>query len=196
MPKNNRHGQAAILSEVDYAKIRKQLNSDSHKLFWDIARFTGERWGAIAQLQVSDVYRDPLRSIPHEYITFRASTRKASPTGERHTRQVPVHPTLRDILRAYRAPATSVWLFPSTATTAHITQGACDEWLRRAIVKAGLDAKGISTHSTRRSFITQLAERGIDIKTIQRLTGHRDVRCLLGYVEVSEQRLRMAIATL
>jgi integrase/recombinase XerD len=196
MPKNNRHGQAAILSDSDYAKIRKHLVSDSHKLFWDIARFTGERWGAIAQLQVRDVYRDPVRSIPHDYITFRKMTRKATPTGERFTRQIPVHPALRDILRAYRPALESEWLFPGVQPNTPITQGACDEWLRRSIAKAGLVGKGISTHSTRRSFITRLAEQGIDIKTIQKLTGHRDARCLLGYVEVSEQRLRMAIATL
>jgi len=47
MPKVSRHGQAAILSDADYSRIRKHLKHKQHRLVWDIARFTGERWGAI-----------------------------------------------------------------------------------------------------------------------------------------------------
>jgi len=47
MGKNNRSGQATLLSEADQLKIRKALTNKKHRLFWDVARFTGERWGAI-----------------------------------------------------------------------------------------------------------------------------------------------------
>jgi integrase/recombinase XerD len=55
MPKNNRSGQASILNETDYQKIRKAIPTE-YRLLFDIARYTGERWGAIVQLRFGDVY--------------------------------------------------------------------------------------------------------------------------------------------
>lgn len=195
--KNNRHGQAAILSDTDYAKIRRQLKSDTHQLFFDIARWTGERWGAIAQLQVGDVYADPVLSLPHECITFRASTRKASPNGQRDTRQVPVHPTLRELLLAFNPPIQgSAWLFPSPMGEQSISFSAADKWFRAAVGNAGLAHKGFSTHSTRRTLITRLAQRGTDLKVVQAITGHRDLKALLRYVEIDSNQVRAAIEAL
>ncbi|BAZ70562.1 hypothetical protein NIES4106_53570 [Fischerella sp. NIES-4106] len=54
--KNNRNGQAAILSEGDYSKIRKQIKSQKYKLLLDLAWYTGERWGALVQLRIDDCY--------------------------------------------------------------------------------------------------------------------------------------------
>lgn len=196
MPKNNRSGQAALLTEVDLIKIRKKLSNKTHRLFWDIARYSGERWGAICQLQVRDVYADPYRSVPCEDITFRAVTRKASPDGSRMTRQVPVHPALKEILEAYKPPGDG-WLFPSRLKAhCHLSFQGADDFLRRAIDQAGLQDKGISSHSTRRSFITALYLRGVDLRTLQQITGHHDLKALQRYIEVSPDRVRKAICVL
>ena len=196
MPKNNRSGQAAILTESDLQKIRRQLENKSHRLFWDIARYTGERWGAICKLSVGDVFADPIRSRPHADITFPARVRKASPDGSRCTRQVPLHPCLQEILEAYRPPVEG-WLFPSRLRPDEpITFQAADDFLRRAIDAAQLSHKGISSHSTRRSFITALYLRGVDLATLQQITGHHDLKSLQRYIEISPDRIRRAIAVL
>lgn len=196
MPKNNRSGQSAILTESDLQKIRKRLENKMHRLFWDIARYTGERWGAITRLNVSDVYRDPYRALPHTDITFPAAIRKASPDGSRQTRQVPVHPSLAEILEAYKPPADG-WLFPSSSRPGEpISFQAADDFLRRALEGAQIAHKGISSHSTRRSFITALYLRGVDLATLQKITGHRDLKSLQRYIEISPERVRRAIAVL
>ncbi|MCU0525166.1 MAG: site-specific integrase [Elainella sp. Prado103] len=193
--KNNRHGQAAIMTDRDRSLIRRQLNNDSHKLFFDIACWTGERWGAIAQLQVGDVYADPVLSVPHEQITFRRATRKASPNGERFTRQVWIHPHLQDSLLAYNPTLKgSDWLFPSPLGNRPISFSACDKWFRTAVLEAGLDHKGFSTHSTRRTLITKLSEQGTDWKVIQAITGHRDIKTLARYIEVDTKRVSAALS--
>jgi integrase/recombinase XerD len=71
-----------------------------------------------------------------------------------------------------------------------------DEILRTAVDKSGLAAKGISTHSTRRSFITKLAKRGVSLATIKKATGHTDLKVLSRYIEVSDEDVKQAIATL
>jgi len=195
MSKNNRHGQAEILSASDCDRIRRAIISKHHVLLWDIARYTGERWGAICQLKVSDVYQNAIASEPRKEITFQKHTRKASPSGKQETRQCPVHPELEKLLRLYK-PLQSRFLFPSGFGGAkHISFSACDKWLRAAVVRASLGHRGISSHSTRRSFITVLYyDRGVDIKTLQAITGHTDLKSLQRYIEVSDDRKAAAIA--
>jgi integrase/recombinase XerD len=191
MPKNNRNGQAAILTNGEYSKIRHQIKSQKYRLLLDLAWYTGERWGALIQLRVEDVYND---GTPREYITFRACTRKASPDGIRKTRQVPVHSILLEALKAY-VPDNSQWMFPNRSGN-HITLKNADLIFRSAIDRAGLSAKGISTHSTRRTFITKLHQAGVDLYTIQKITGHQDLKSLGRYVEIDSDRVKGAIATL
>jgi integrase/recombinase XerD len=197
--KVDRSGQAAIISDREYVKIFEAIESPKHRLLLAIARYTGERWGAIVQLRREDVFNG---SKPREHITFRACTRKASPSGARHTRQVPVHPRLREILQGYSLNLNHSWLFtPLTGAHAHtdrpMTFRAADLMFRSAIEKAGMADRGFSTHSTRRTFITRMWERGCDLHTISLVTGHRSLQNVVRYIDSADpNRIRNAIALL
>lgn len=191
--KNNRNGQSAVLTDADYSKIRKQIKSKKYKLLLDIAWYTGERWGAIVKLQVSDVYNPD--GSPREFINFQARTRKATPDGKRKTRQVPVHTVLSDALSTHQ-PGEFIWLFPDRTGESPISLRWADMILRHAVDQAGLSAKGISTHSTRRTFITKLAKRGVSLATIKKATGHTDLKVLSRYIEVTDDDVKEAIANL
>jgi integrase/recombinase XerD len=52
---------------------------------------------------------------------------------------------------------------------------------------------GFSLYSARRGFIDRLKNQGLDIKTIQALTGHKSVSSLVRYMEVSPECLKNAI---
>jgi integrase/recombinase XerD len=192
--KVNRFGQAAILSDSEYFKIRREIRSNKYKLLFDLAWYTGERWGALVQVTFLDVYGTDGK--PRETITFRAKTRKASPDGKRETRQVPVHPALKETLSSYKHESSSGYLFPGQKLDTHIELRLADKILRAAVTRAGLDHRGISTHSTRRSFITKLHQKGVDVYTIQKITGHRDLKALSRYVEIPADRITGAIALL
>ena len=191
MGKINRFGQAAIITKEEFWRIRIALKKSSHRLLLDLAYYTGERWGAICQLKVKDVYRNSLNSIPHQEITFRATTRKASPDGRKKTRQVPIHGELDTILRNY-TPEEYGWLFPGNQGK-HLSLRGADKFLREAVKIAGLESKGISTHSTRRTFITNLNNKGISLPVIKHITGHRDMQSLVKYVEVTPEQAKHAI---
>jgi len=192
--KNNRNGQAAILSNTEYSKIRNQIKSQKYKLLLDLAWYTGERWGALVKLKVEDVYNPD--GSPREYINFRARTRKATPDGKRKTRQVPVHTILAESLLAYKAETNSLCLFPNREGDEPISARWADKILRVAVSRAGLVVKGISTHSTRRSFITKLHRNGTDLYTIKQITGHQDFKSLERYVEIDSDRVKGAINAL
>lgn len=190
--KNNRHGKAEFLKKDYIDLIRKHLPTPRDRLIFAIGLYTGERWGAILKLDVKYVYRDCKNSVPQDEITFPASTRK----GKRDTRQVFVHPALKELLQAYQPPITG-WLFPSPKNPEHhLDFSTADKMLRQTLERAGLQDKGISTHSTRLTFITTLHETGYDLHTIQQLTGHRSLACLAGYIVPNGDRLKTAIKSL
>ena len=183
-------------------KSVSNIRAQKYKLLLDLAWFTGERWGALVQMKVSDVYDSD--GNPRKSVTFRARTRKAC--GEKQktkkTREVPVHSTLREVLSAYTPDSDSEWLFPARRnytqgeTSKHITLRYADLVFGEAVERAGLGSRGFSTHSSRRSFVTHLAKKGISLRIIQKLMGYADLKMLSLYIDVTDEDLEGAIATL
>lgn len=65
----------------------------------------------------------------------------------------------------------------------HLHETVVQRALRRAVLDVGISRR-ISCHTFRHSFATHLLEEGYDIRTIQELLGHKDVKTTMIYTHV------------
>lgn len=94
----------------------------------------------------------------------------------------------RDLLWQYIFPAARRALDPRSGVERrhHLDETALQRTVKQATQKAGLH-KRVSCHTFRHSFATHLLQNGYDIRTVQELLGHKDVRTTMIYTHVLQR---------
>ena len=67
----------------------------------------------------------------------------------------------------------------------HVFETSVQKAIRQAARKAGVMHKVVGPHTLRHSFATNMLQRGYDIRTVQELLGHKDVRTTMIYTHVT-----------
>jgi len=90
------------------------------------------------------------------------------------------------------------WVFPSPNLSIdprtrvvrrhHLSPMTFQRIVQQAAKAAGI-AKHVTVHTLRHSFATHLVEKGYDIRTVQELLGHSDVRTTMVYTHVAKRNV-------
>jgi integrase/recombinase XerD len=182
------HRLPTILSQEEVARLIDAASNPFYRTLLMTLYATGLRCAELVHLKVSDV--DSQRMVIH-----------VRGGKGRRDRDVMLSPRLLDELRKHwrRLPRKpSVWLFPgncrhtadhpiSTKTPRH----ACRQAARRAGLK-----KAVHPHILRHCFATHLLDNGADLRTIQILLGHQDLKETTIYLHLSERRLKATASPL
>jgi len=185
--------QAKLLTEPEFKRLTVIVNSlryptRNHTVV-ALSFYAGLRACEIAALRVGDVF-DEAGGIK-DTIYLNSDQTKGSDSGTvlvntklkrqlvKFAKQYPVHVSTR----------TAPLLF--SAKGGGFTAQTVVNLFKRLYKIAGID--GASSHSGRRQFVTQLADRGINARLVQVLARHKHLSTTQRYIDVNKNKLRGAI---
>ena len=190
--KIERHGQAKILTQQEIELLfNKGLLSSRDRTLFGVCLYTACRIAEACSLMVKDIYTNS--GAVRSTINFR----KANTKGKLQTRTIPVIEDLRTLLTSWRSHVGQTYLFPGRHPShqwKHLHTNSADRILREAFDRAGIE--GASTHSFRRTALTQMSNAGIPLRIIQEISGHSNLEQLQRYLEVKPDQVKGAIASL
>jgi integrase/recombinase XerD len=167
----------AVLSRAEVLRLFAALPDNRYRTLVRLTYACGLRIGEVTRLRLADI--DSSRGV---LIVRQGKGQK--------DRLVPLSPALLEELRAYwRRYRPADWLFPGQKPGQPLHTGAFQRRFARIVRPLGF-GKGVSMHTLRHSYATHLLEAGVDVVTLQRLLGHRDLSTTARYLHVSTQHLQ------
>jgi integrase/recombinase XerD len=144
---------------------------------------TGSRASEVVNLQLADVHLES----GFCKCTGKGSKQRVVPLG------VPAISALKIYLQDLRPALTQAdkenpWVFVSKGGK-RLTREMLWILVKKYVRRAGLNAK-VSPHTLRHSFATHLLAGGADLRTVQELLGHANIRTTQHYTHVDRSRLQ------
>lgn len=141
----------------------------------------GIRRSELVGLNLTDVYEDRIRVVgkgnKERFVYFGSSCRKAIDA------YLPIRNKM--VLTDNRA------LFGSRNGN-RISTDAVHALVKKAFLKAGLDASQFSAHKLRHTAATMMLSGGVDVKTVQEVLGHENLNTTQIYTHIESTELKIA----
>jgi integrase/recombinase XerD len=174
---------------LDYTATRK--HSARNRALLMTTHLSGMRVGEVASLRNSDVL-DAEGNIRTE---IRLS---AEQTKGNEARVVFVNDKLRKELELYtrfmdKANINPVvkFFYSQKKASDGFTANTLTQFFHYLYKRAGVD--GASSHSGRRTFITNLASKGVGVRVLMSLAGHKNISTTQAYIDVNDDMKRKAV---
>jgi len=179
--------QQEIRQVLDYVATRKHSLRNRTMIY---AMFnTGMRVSEIAALRYEDV-------IGSDGVVRREIQLRAEDTKTNEARVVfineKLHKELTKYVNTFKPTNLNVKLFYSQKRDSDgFTANTLAQLFHYLYAKAGI--KGASSHSARRTFITNLANQGVGVRVIMGLSGHKALSSVQCYIDCNDDMKRKAV---
>jgi site-specific recombinase XerD len=165
-----------VLSREDIGKIINSIGNKKHKLLIALAYGAGLRVSEIINIRVEDV------NINEMTIHVKEAKGKKD--------RLTIFPEkIQNDLKNMVADKNSGDLIFESQRGGKLTERTAQKVFQRALKATGIK-KEATFHSLRHSFATHLLENGTDIRYIQELLGHANIRTTQIYTKVTNPKLR------
>ena len=184
--------QAKTLKESEFKKVLLIISTQKHahrnRVAFLLSFWSGMRVGEIASLKINDVIEND-GGVKSEIVL------KPNQTKGNHSRKVMIAEKLRKELSNY-IKSTNVKdvnqpLIYSQRNRNGFNSLTLSQEFKRIYAMSNID--GATSHSGRRTFITNLANRGVGVRVLQALAGHRSIATTQIYIDVNDDILRTAV---
>ena len=186
--------QARTITAADLRKVLDYIGSRKHasrnRAMLLMTHLAGLRVGEVASLYLRDVL-DADGKVRTEILL------KAEQTKGNEARTVFINERLRKELEAYLAshvflnPTKCKLFYTQQRHIAGFTANTLTQHFHYLYKRAGLT--GCSSHTGRRSFITNLANKGISVRVLASLAGHKSIATTQKYIDVNDDMKRKAV---
>jgi len=165
-----------VLAISQVEKLFAQLENLKHKTMIYLAYSAGLRVSEVVNLKIKDIHSERM------VINIKGAKGKKD-------RIVGLSQGILELLRKYYiAYKPSDWLFDGQYTGEPYSSRSLQSIFHRAKDAAKI-RQDVTFHSLRHSYATHLHEAGTDIKLIQELLGHNDIKTTLRYTHVSKRTI-------
>ena len=165
-----------ILSKSEVERLLAAAENLKQKALISLAYSAGLRAGELTRLKVTDI------------LSERKQIRIQNSKGNKDRYTLLADQTLQTLREYYRAEHPKDWLFPGNIPGRPMSVSTAERSFQRVRDRVGINPKA-RIHSLRHSFATHLHEAGTDIRYIQELLGHVDIRTTQRYVRISKRNL-------
>jgi site-specific recombinase XerD len=165
-----------VLSKAEVERLLAASEDLKQKSLISLAYSAGLRVGEVIRLKVTDILSD------------RGQIRIRNGKGDKDRYTLLADQTLKTLREYYRIEHPKDWLFPGIIPGQPMSVSAAERSFQRVRDRVGINPKA-RIHTLRHSFATHLHESGTDIRYIQELLGHVDIRTTQQYIRISKRNL-------
>lgn len=165
-----------VLSRKEIEKIIEAIKNEKHRLLISLSYGSGLRVSEAVNLKVGDVNLDEL--------TLHLKAAK----GDKDRLTIFPEKLKADLAELTALQHGNEYLFESERG-GKLTERTAQKVFENALQKTGIQ-KDATFHSLRHSFATHLLENGVDVRYVQSLLGHQNIRTTQLYTKVTNPAIR------
>jgi site-specific recombinase XerD len=170
-----------VLTKQEVEIILAKTTSQKYKTIFSLIYSAGLRLNEATNLKISDI------NSAHKTIFIRDGKGKKD-------RYVVLSERILEMLRSYyKKYRPKVYLFENELDNEALSERSI-QIVFQSVMQSCKIRKHVTLHTLRHSFATHLLESGVDIRYIQELLGHNDIRTTMRYTHVRNNVLREVVS--